>query len=137
MKLQITQSQYEELSEQAKQRFLTWTFAKTEEEKDYTSAYRTIGHLIWFLDEHGDNWRGFQIQRDMTEDDENVLVKEAWSVDVSYGKYTTQAYELCDALWGAVKVILEGEHKQKKEPSRLLLWDGKGPLKPEDIKTYE
>jgi hypothetical protein len=109
MKQQIAQWQYDSLSDQAKQKYIAWTLAKSEQECDYTTAYRTIGHLIWFLDEHGDNWRGFEIQRDMTEDDEDVLVKEAWSVDVSYGKYATQANELVDALWEVVKMILEGK----------------------------
>lgn len=26
--------------------------------------------------------------------------------------------------------------KRKEEPSRLLVWDGKGPLRPENIKNY-
>lgn len=107
MKQFITSEQYDELSDAAKQGYIAWTLAKSQETGDYTVSYRSIGHLIWFLDEHGDNWRGFEILRDMTEDDEGVLVKEAWSVDVSYGKITTQAYELCDALWEAVKMILE------------------------------
>lgn len=109
MKQFITQDQYDSLSEQAKQTFLTWTFAKSDITHDYSVAYRSIGHLIQFLDEHGDNWRGFEIKRDMTEDDEDVLVKEAWSVDVSYGKISTQASELVDALWDAAKMILEGK----------------------------
>lgn len=104
MKQFITRDQYDSISDQARQRFIAWTLSKG----DHAVTYRSIGHLIWFLDEHGDNWRGFKIQRDMTEDDEGVLVKEAWPVDVSYGKYTTQASELVDALWEAVKLILEG-----------------------------
>lgn len=29
------------------------------------------------------------------------------------------------------------QHVEEKEPSRLLVWDGKGPLRPENIKDYD
>jgi len=111
MKQSIEQSQFDELSEQARMQYITWAVTNSHKTGDYTDAHRSIGHLIQFIDEHGDNWRGFEIQRDMTEDDEGILVKEAWSVDVSYGKYTTQANKLVDALWEAVKLILEGNEQ--------------------------
>jgi len=53
MKLQITQTQIEELSLDARQKYIAWTIEKG----DYTHVYRSIHDLIQFIDEHvGGGW---------------------------------------------------------------------------------
>lgn len=95
MKQEIAQSQFEELNEQQKKRYITWTLKKSTENRDYTTVYRSIGHLIWFLDEHKDyvGWWG------MTQ-----AVKGGWYLEGSHG--LAEGEELVDALWEAVKIVL-------------------------------
>lgn len=103
MKQFIEQSQYDGLSEQAKQKWLTWTFAKSDITHDYSIAYRSIGHLIWFLDENMPyGW--IQIKRDSE--------KTEWLVDHKYLELDEEGKpELIDALWEAVKAVLENEEQ--------------------------
>ena len=106
MKPYITQDRVYELSEPQIERLYQWRLKKPGE---HSGPYMSIAEMIEFLDELGDNWRGFEIKREMEEDEEGVLVKVGWSVEVSYGKISTQASELCDALWEAVKLLLGTE----------------------------
>jgi hypothetical protein len=103
LKQSITQAQYEELSDQARQVYIAWTLAKSKETGDHTTVYRSIGHLIWFLDEHITGW--WRIERSST--------KDAWRVQAAYTNFDDEGKPtLRDALWDAVKVILEDEEAQ-------------------------
>jgi hypothetical protein len=94
MKQYITSEQYNELSDEAKQKFVVWHLTQPIE----ATAYRSIGHLIWFLDEHITGW--WKIERSST--------KDAWRVQAEYVNFDDEGGpELCDALWDAVKMILE------------------------------
>lgn len=117
MKQYITQSQFEELTDQQRLRYLTWISDKLGVVADtdilvliykekLAPPGRSIGEIIWFLDEHGKNWKGFKIERDMEEDNEDVLVKVGWTVNVAYGEVSKDGHELIDVLWEAVKAVL-------------------------------
>jgi hypothetical protein len=103
LKQTITQAQYEELSDKARMKFIEWTCSKG----NHAVVYRSIGHLIWFLDEHiTDEW--WQIQRDGG--------KSEWRIESKYNFYedlrsysNEDRVELIDTLWNVVKAILEDE----------------------------
>lgn len=100
MKQRITQFQFEELSGPAQLHYVAWAFTKCQETGDHTTAYRSIGHLIQFLDEHITSW--WRIERSST--------KDAWRVQAEYINFDDEGSpELCDALWDAVKMILESK----------------------------
>lgn len=103
MKQFITQEQYDSLSDAAKQVYITWTLAKSQETGDHTVSYRSIGHLIWFLDDHLPGW--WKIERATKQG----TTEEVWRIrDECY--FDEREYvELCDALWEAVKLLLESE----------------------------
>jgi hypothetical protein len=100
VKQAVTEAQYNELSEEEKCRFIEWTASKGA----HSVTVRSIGHLIWFLDEHGDeackkfteqfdSWEGGFICWDEGEG--------GWRVSSRHS-----APELVDALWLAVKDAL-------------------------------
>lgn len=100
MKQSITHEQFGELSEQTKEKYLDWYSAKEKETGQNLVSYRIVGTFIWFLDEHITGW--WKIERSST--------KDTWRVQAEYHTFNDEGYpELCDALWEAVKTILESE----------------------------
>lgn len=99
MKQEITQDQYESLSEQGRTKYLTWVFEKQSITKDYHIAYRSIHHLIMFIDDHiEEGWWNIEREGD----------KIGWRMQSKYVEFDEDdAPELIDALWSAVKVLLE------------------------------
>ncbi len=98
MKQYITQEQYEELTDEQRQAFIAWTLAKG----DHAVTYRSIGHLIWFIDDHigKDGW--WNIERGD--------YGKYWRVQAKYIEFDEDgSVELIDALWEAVKVLLNEE----------------------------
>lgn len=75
----------EELSSKADKKLLKWMKSKY-------YGFLSIGELIEFLDEHVDSWIGITKGR----------LDDYWVVNNRNKKK-----ELCDALWDAVKEILE------------------------------
>jgi hypothetical protein len=76
MRQYITQEQYEELTNEQRQKYIAWVLSKQLMDykigKDtFAEVYRSIGHLIWFLDENGRNWQGLELHREM--DSECIL----------------------------------------------------------------
>jgi len=98
MKQHITKTQWEELSEKQKDIIYTWKgYLVMTVPKDQEDAYGrmlSIGEMIEFLGES-------------LEDINRVLGPDGrlWSVDVKGFPYFAD-YELCDALWEAVKFKL-------------------------------
>ncbi len=101
MKQCITQEQYEELSDKARMKFIEWTLSRG----DHAVTYRSIGHLMWFLDEHLlSGW--WQLRRDSG--------KTEWMIASKYGPGHDETFpELIDALWDAVKMVLEEENEEE------------------------
>jgi hypothetical protein len=99
MKQEITQEQYDSLSNQGRQKYLAWVFEKQSINKDYHVAYRSIQHLIQFIDDHiKDEWWHIERETDKT----------GWRIQSRYIDFDEDdATELVDALWDAVKVLLE------------------------------
>lgn len=98
MKQQITLEQIKELSPKAKIRLRKFFFGHAIEPR-----LLSIGELIQFLGEH--KIHNFHpIDRC-----EEAPGKNGWHVDVEFedGFLTFDEEELCDALWEAVKKILE------------------------------
>lgn len=114
MKQSITQQQWDELTAEQHAKYIEWTVKKSQETGDYTTVYRSIGHLIWFLNDHHatDNawWDGGFISRQEVVEDRKTSIN--WCV-YNAGKYhiNCNAPDLVDALWDAVKVVLK-EGKQ-------------------------
>jgi hypothetical protein len=113
VKQRITQKQYEELSPEQRMAYIAWTLKKQNETSDYTEVYRSIGHLIWFLDDHrattNVTWEGGFIARNYSR--YRGEERDEWDVSGDgplYGKYY-DAKELVDALWEAVKSVLKRE----------------------------
>jgi hypothetical protein len=106
VKQTITVEQYNELSEEEKRRFIEWTASKGA----HAVTVRSIGHLIWFLDDHHVTtlpyWNGGFITRVYSHYPGQE--KDQWDIGIECPhdeKYYEQA-ELVDALWLAVKVVL-------------------------------
>ncbi len=100
MKQFITQDQLQELSFHAGNKLANWMHKKKyRNDGDY--IFLSIGQMIEFLDEHK---KIVNITR-YTSD-----IAEGWNVsDVVKG--TSIQIELCDALWEAVKNVLENYGK--------------------------
>jgi hypothetical protein len=107
MKQQITQEQYEELPDDARMKWITWTMSKgawAQTKKGPPSnsmeTYRSIGYLIQFIDEHiRDSGAYWKIE---------TIVGCAWRVQSLYESFNQGGRsELCDTLWEAVKLLLE------------------------------
>ena len=103
MKQSITHEQFGGLSEQDKEKYLNWYSAKEKETGQNLVSYRIVGTFIWFLDEHLKGW--WKIERSST--------KDAWRIQAEHNTFNDEGQpELCDALWEAVKTILESEEPQ-------------------------
>jgi len=97
MKQQITQEQFEQLTPAQRVAYIEWTL----KQGDPAHSYRTIGDLIHFIDEH------FHVGWWHVERSE---LRDAWRVHAKYNEGPEQP-ELIDALWEAVKALLESrEH---------------------------
>jgi hypothetical protein len=100
MKQEITKEQFNELSGQAQERLLQWVH-----EKQY-DPFLTIGQIMEFLDEYGQHRYG--IDPLDTEDMPHGWMVKVYAPDVQEGFwYGTANKELCDALWEAVKEVVE------------------------------
>lgn len=103
--------QLSELSLEAKQNLLDW-FIRTENRPvvDDMSLRLCIGQMIEFIDE---NREGFWVDWSIIQD--NNRGKPSWYIhEQNNSVEPTKRYvnqELCDALWQAVKEILEDESK--------------------------
>jgi hypothetical protein len=109
MKQEITQEQFEELSPEQATNYLTWLHKKSDVVSEpsllvliYKGTIappgRSIGQLIWFLDEHitGEWWN---IEREGS--------KKGWRVQAKYTVFDENDMpELIDMLWEAVKTVL-------------------------------
>ena len=128
MKQHISTEQLNELSEEGKERLREWidskevfiegsSYIRSTASDKRTTYFMNIGQLIEFLDEHssisimghqsqwhGGNWywNGGEIPKELTE---KALEENMRSYEAS---------ELVDALWGAVREILEKLTKGKK-----------------------
>lgn len=96
MKQYITYEQLNQLSHQGKQKLHEWLQNRQEWTPDPRPILidwvtLTIGQMIEFLDDHGVDYY-------------DAFVKE-WKSDGMEDRYP--ASELCDALWNAVKDVLE------------------------------
>jgi hypothetical protein len=95
VKQHITEEQFNELSFHASNMLADWMG-----KHKYKNVFPTIGQMIEFLDEHLER-HGYIDQYH----DHNIVVGEAgWNGDVSIGWNDYE--ELCDALWEAVKEVL-------------------------------
>ncbi len=105
MKQQITQQQYDSLSTQSKTKYAQW-IADNEKKHgthraEYDIEYWTIGNMILFIDDHiEEGWWNIEREGD----------KIGWRVQSKYIEFDEDDEpELIDALWNAVKVLLEEE----------------------------
>lgn len=108
MKQHITKEQLNELTPAQRQRYEDWIGSKVAATTTVWAVAEwnvSIGHLIWFLDEHIDTgWWSMnkssypKVWTVMTKDD--VGIEEA------------DRKELIDALWEAVKAVLSLEEEQ-------------------------
>jgi len=94
----ITQEQYESLSDQGRQKYIEWVLKKQSIIKDYHDSYRSIQHLILFIDEYAsEGW--WNIER--------IGYRKYWRIQGKYDDFDEEGEtELIDALWEAVKVLL-------------------------------
>ena len=100
MKQEITKEQFNELSGQAQERLLQWV-----QEKHY-DPFLTMGQLLEFLDEYRQHRYG--IDPVATDDMSHGWMVKVYAPDVQKGFwYGTANQELCDALWEAVKEVVE------------------------------
>ncbi len=100
MKQDITKEQFNELSGQAQERLLQWV-----QEKHY-DPFLTIGQMMEFLDEHAEHRYGID-PLDTDDMPHRWMVKE-YAPEVQPGFwYGITSKEPCDALWEAVKEVLE------------------------------
>lgn len=109
MKQHITQDQLNSLSDKERYAIAGWADQKDDLDWPWSSdgiirkgklPLFTIGNLIWFLDEHiGSGW--WQVQRNGE--------KTGWRIFSKYGPdfEENEFPELIDALWSAVKKMLE------------------------------
>ena len=117
MKKTITIEQLEELSEKGKERLREWIESKLSppisgsayigplSSPYQTSYFMTIGQMIEFLEDNTED--GGYIDDYF---DHNIIDgKTGYSSNVAIGWHTKK--ELCDALWEAVKEILEEDDK--------------------------
>lgn len=107
MKQQITQQQWDALPIQSKLKYLSWAKNQQSVYQDYNRLYRSIDDLIQFIDDHIINgwWR---IERDGS--------KAGWRVQHAYIEFDEDDEpELIDALWSAVKVLLEDDKKESED----------------------
>ena len=96
MKQHITPEQLNELSKEEKKKLRKWLMDKQIMiVQPHYLIPLSIGQMIEFLDENG-----FEITRHKTESADHV-----WSVTRGDSNFLFK--ELCDALWEAVKEILE------------------------------
>jgi hypothetical protein len=107
VKQRITQGQWDELTPEQHTRYIEWTLKKSAETGDHTTVYRSIGHLIWFLDDHiekFDGWWAINKSR----------YPDVWSIESKYdvGFGNEDRAELVDALWMAVKATLRQERNE-------------------------
>jgi hypothetical protein len=126
LKQHITHLQFDELTPEQRQKWLTWTFAKDKEiEQDRVRletmvsyigqpSYRSIGHLIWFLNDYmsqQDGWWAMNRSR----------YPNVWSVETKYDvgimRDDGEGPELIDVLWEAVKVVLSVNSNETGDPS--------------------
>lgn len=98
MKQQITPEQRAELSSKARERLIDWCFDHTPRQR---LANLNIGQMIEFLDEQRPN------RMEISRDDMKRWILWYPYFDDSKEDYFYLAHELCDALWKAVKEILE------------------------------
>lgn len=104
MKQCITHEQFGGLSEQAKEKYLNWYLEKEKETGQNLVSYRIVGTFIWFLDEHLPGW--WKIER-MSK---RAATQDAWRIRTEHNEFIIKGSpELCDALWEAVKLLLESE----------------------------
>lgn len=99
MKQQINQTQYEQLSPAARMAYIAWTM----EQGNPAVSYRAIPHLIKFIDDHmREGW--WHVERDGD--------RVGWRVQAKYVAFDENGNaELVDALWEAVKVLLDEERE--------------------------
>lgn len=133
MKQQITTQQYKRLSTQAKSKLLDWLYKKgygfpSEEEIEVVDTKTqakhkvrttnfcvqlTIGQLIEFLDDH-DYGKGAIYWKLVKWQDKMMSINPAWEVSSPTQPLRFRRKELCDALWEAVKEVLESNGKSKQ-----------------------
>jgi hypothetical protein len=110
MKQAITQKQYEELPPAARAKYIAWAVTKAQASGNYAEAYRSIGHLIWFLDDHNlvaGDWYNAGL---LCKQARRFRQAEEWEVYPNGVAGTVyEAKELVDALWMAVKAVLAAE----------------------------
>lgn len=97
MKQAITVDQYHELTEEERHKFIEWTTSKGQ----HAVTVRSIGHLIWFLNDHIETLDGWWAMNKSRHTD-------VWSIESKYdvGFGNEDRPELVDTLWDAVKSVL-------------------------------
>jgi len=126
LKQHITQTQFDELTPEQHERWLTWTFSKDKEiDQDRVRletmisymgqpSFRSIGHLIWFLNDYmsqQDGWWAIN----------KSSYPSVWSIhskyDVGFGEEVGSP-ELIDVLWETVKAVLSMNDSEQEEGKR-------------------
>lgn len=99
MKSRITQEQFEQLTEQQHLAYVGWAVEQMNKTGDHAHDYRSISDLIQFIDERigDDGW--WQM--------EHVGSYTGWRAQSWLFEVEDEQLELIDALWEAVKTILE------------------------------
>jgi len=108
MKQHITDKQLKEVIGKGYQRLYEWA---TKFPRNYTPNL-SIGQMIEFLDEH---WIKLEQEFDKDDDDKGEFTDRClyrcadgcWHVDDPVDNNQGEHFELCDALWEAVKEVLE------------------------------
>jgi len=121
LKQHITQTQFDDLTPEQHERWLTWTFSKDKEiDQDRVRLetmvsymgqppYRSIGHLIWFLNDYMNQQQGWWAMN-------KSRYPDVWSVETKYDvgmmRDDGEGPELIDVLWEAVKSVLSMSEKE-------------------------
>ena len=118
MKQRITQQQYDSLSYQSKIKYLEWIVGQEKKQginngndRLYYAAndimYWSINNMILFIDDHiEEGWWNIEREGD----------KIGWRVQSKYIEFDEDDVpELIDALWSAVKVLLDEDDQISQE----------------------
>ena len=127
MKQHITKEQLQELSPEQMKAFSEWWWSTLDDmskwvEKDASkelgtviapdASWMTIGQMIEFLIEHGYQTNDYYIDDSFS----SVItfghrMESKETIEIGWTNYCSKSEELCDALWEAVKEVLQDEKK--------------------------
>lgn len=103
MKQHITKSDLEMLNEGGKARLKTWCISKSPDNKAYDESQLSIGQMIEFL-----NNNNYDVHTCKKLEDNARYVRR---FNHNYGQVWAVREHFCDALWEAVKEVLNRDEK--------------------------